>query len=64
MLLETDVDPAEYRGTCYRAANWQYVGLSRGHKAKRGRPAQAPKAVYMYPLEAGWREQLLRGVAR
>ncbi len=64
VLLETYVDPSAYRGTCYRAANWQYVGLSRGGKARRGRPAQARKAVYVYALEAGWREQLLRGVAR
>ena len=64
VLLETYVDCSAYRGTCYRAANWQWVGLTRGRKAQRGRAAQAPKAVYVYALESGWREVLLRGVRR
>jgi len=29
-LLETFVDPARHRGTCYRAANWLRVGQSTG----------------------------------
>src|SRR5665811_1122125 len=35
VLLETFVDQARFRGTCYRAANWQYVGATQG-TAKRG----------------------------
>ncbi|MDQ2948916.1 MAG: DUF4338 domain-containing protein, partial [Acidobacteriota bacterium] len=30
MLLETLVDAARFRGTCYRAANWIYVGKTSG----------------------------------
>ena len=30
LLLETFVDPARFRGTVYRAANWVYVGNTKG----------------------------------
>ncbi len=29
-LVETFVDSNKYKGTCYRAANWQYLGETRG----------------------------------
>jgi hypothetical protein len=53
LLLETLVDPARFRGTCYRAANWLPLGQTVG----RGRmdranvlTGHAPKLVYVYPL--------------
>jgi hypothetical protein len=53
LLLETLVDPARFRGTCYRAANWLALGQTVG----RGRmdranvlTGHAPKLVYVYPL--------------
>jgi hypothetical protein len=53
LLLETLVDPARFRGTCYRAANWRLLGATVG----RGRmdranvlTGHAPKLVYVYPL--------------
>ncbi len=53
LLLETLVDPARFRGTCYRAANWLPLGQTVG----RGRmdranvlTGHAPKTVYVYPL--------------
>src|SRR6185503_12468330 len=30
LLLETFVDTKQYRGTCYRAANWIEVGQTQG----------------------------------
>jgi hypothetical protein len=30
VLVETFVDPARFRGGCYRAANWTLVGQSAG----------------------------------
>ncbi len=30
VLLETFVDPARFSGTCYKAANWRYVGQTKG----------------------------------
>lgn len=60
VLVETFIDRRRHRGGCYRAANWQYVGDTRG----RGRNdtehagARSIKAVYVYPLCRDWREQL------
>ena len=53
LLLETLVDPARFRGTCYRAANWIALGRTQGRgRMDRTRAAQgrAPKEVYVYPL--------------
>lgn len=30
LLLESFVDTSHYTGTCYRAANWQYIGRNKG----------------------------------
>ena len=57
VLLETFVDPQLFRGTCYRAANWQRVGRTQG-RADAGR---SPKDVYLYPLARHCREILLQG---
>lgn len=60
VLLETFVDMARYRGTCYRAANWIHVGQSLG-VAKSGNrhfPHGQSKAVYVYPLTRDFRERL------
>jgi hypothetical protein len=53
LLLETLVDAARFRGTCYRAANWIYVGqtagrgrMDREHKSH----GQSTKDIYLYPL--------------
>src|SRR5207245_8996798 len=35
VLLETFVDPQRHRGTVYRAANWIYVGNTRGFRRTR-----------------------------
>ena len=29
-FAETFIDRSRYRGTCYRAANWQYLGQTQG----------------------------------
>ena len=59
-LAETFVDTARFKGTCYRAANWQYVGQTKG-SAKRGntyRHHGRPKAIYLYPLHRHFRRYL------
>ena len=42
-FLETFIDPARFRGTCYRAANWRVLGRTtgRGHHAPTMRPDPA-----------------------
>jgi hypothetical protein len=63
VLLETFVQTPRFRGTCYRAANWQYLGETTGRgKCDRTHQASLPrKAVYVYPLSADFRTAL--GVA-
>ena len=59
-LLETFVDRGRFRGTCYRAANWVYVGQTQGRtrNGPRGAPAAPAKDVYVYPLSKNFREEL------
>ena len=57
VLVETFVDAQRFRGTCYRAANWQCIGQTRG-RADAGRTR---KDVYVYPLARDFRSVLLHG---
>jgi hypothetical protein len=53
VLLETFVDPRRFRGTAYRAANWLYVGDTKGfRRTTQGYTAKAesPKMVFLKPL--------------
>jgi hypothetical protein len=60
-FLETFVDPARFRGTCYRAANWRVLGRTsgRGHNARSMRPTQPVKEILGYPLVADFRARLM-----
>ena len=59
-LLETFVDESEHSGASWRAANWVRVGetAGRGRQDRQHAAAQTRKAVYLYALEAQWRERL------
>lgn len=53
VLVETLVDPSRYTGNCYRAANWQELGLTTGRgrmDREHLREGAAPKRVFVYPL--------------
>jgi hypothetical protein len=62
LLLETLVDSARFRGTCYRAANWIHVGKTQGRgrmdrdHALHGRRV---KDIYVLPLCRDCRKRLL-----
>jgi len=60
VLVETFVDSQHYAGTCYRAANWRYLGLTQGRGRQDGeREAMvARKHVFVYPLRRDWRKLL------
>ena len=64
VLVETFVDPAKYRGTCYRAANWQCIGRTQGRKASASEAGRTPKDVYLYPLTKDWKQVLLTSSRR
>lgn len=59
-FLETFVDPARHRGTCYLAANWIVLGktVGRGHRCPTMQPNRPPKLVLGYPLVKRFREVL------
>lgn len=59
-LAETFIDPERFRGTCYRAANWIYLGLTtgRGKDDQTRRPNRSLKQLWVYPLRADFRRQL------
>jgi hypothetical protein len=53
VLLETFVDPQRFLGTIYKAANWIYVGNTKGFRRTRqgySATAQSPKMVFVKPL--------------
>ena len=58
--LETFVDPSRFRGTCYRAANWAFLGLTQGlgKDSKSPVPNRTKKQVLGYPLNKRFRELL------
>ena len=51
-VAETFVDPARFRGSCYRASNWRYLGQSAGLTKRGNRYIEhgSPKAIYVYEL--------------
>jgi len=59
-FAETFIDPARFRGTCYRAANWRSLGMTtgRGKASTSKRPNRSFKEVLGYPLTPRFRELL------
>lgn len=59
-LLETFIDPQRFAGTCYRAANWRYLGLStgRGKDDNTGKANRSLKQLWVYPLGTDFRRRL------
>jgi hypothetical protein len=64
-LVETFVERERFRGTVYRAANWQHVGATEGRSRQdRNSTLRVPvKDVYVYPLARNFREVLAHGLA-
>jgi hypothetical protein len=59
-FAETFIDPGRFRGACYRAANWQLLGLTtgRGKNDQTNRPNRPIKEVLGLPLTRRFREHL------
>ncbi len=60
-FAETFIDRSRYRGTCYRAANWQYLGVTqgRGKDDLTHRPNRTLKDILGLPLCRDYRARLL-----
>ncbi|MDD4681097.1 MAG: DUF4338 domain-containing protein [Clostridia bacterium] len=61
VLLETFVDRKYFAGTCYKAANWVYLGQTKGlgRTARGKKPNRSQKDIYVYPLQKDFRACLL-----
>jgi hypothetical protein len=62
VLLETFVERPRFTGTCYKAANWQYLGDTQGRgKLDTFKLYSKPvKSIWVYPLARDFRQQLCR----
>jgi hypothetical protein len=66
-LLETFVDPQRFAGTIYKAANWIYVGNTKGFQRTRhgySATAQSPKMVFVKPLISNAQALLSRPILK
>ena len=59
--METFVDPAHHRGTCYRAAGWQVLGetTGRGLELRGHRYDTSSKLIFVRALVHDFRARLL-----
>ena len=60
VLLETYVDAARYRATCYRAAGWKRVGATSGRTRNDRTRTRAGRVrdIYLLPLSGDYRRRL------
>jgi hypothetical protein len=63
VLLETFVEKPRFIGTCYKAANWRYLGdtQGRGKLDVLHRNGEPIKSIWIYPLVHDFRRQLCNG---
>jgi hypothetical protein len=59
-FAETFIDPGRFRGTCYRAANWKFLGVTtgRGKNDHTNKPNRPIKEILGLPLTPRFRELL------
>ncbi len=60
VLMETFVETERFTGACYRAANWIYVGQTkgRGKLGPSGKQSVPVKDLWLYPLARDFRHAL------
>jgi hypothetical protein len=63
VLLETFVEHDRFKGTCYRASNWEYIGQTkgRGRNDCKNKCSLPVKDIYLYPLQSNACEILCDG---
>ena len=62
VLLETFVEKPGFQGTCYKAANWLYLGQTkgRGKLGPAGKQSVSIKDLWVFPLDQRFRDVLTR----
>ena len=63
VLLETFVDHSLFDATCYRAANWHYIGETEKRVNKKRELIKTAKSVYIYPLVNNAKSILINGAS-
>ncbi|MBN2449294.1 MAG: IS4 family transposase [Lentisphaeria bacterium] len=60
LLAETFVDSESFTGSCYRAANWERIGRTkgRGRQDRERSSDETVKDIYVYPLRPDFRTVL------
>jgi hypothetical protein len=60
ILMETFIDPDHFVGSCYKAANWQYLGMTTGKGlVRKGKGYRtSPKMIFVKPLAKDFRSLL------
>jgi len=60
VLMETFIDPGHFAGSCYKAANWQYLGMTTGQGlVRKGKCYRtSPKMIFVKPLAKDFRSLL------
>lgn len=54
VMVETFVDPERYRGTVYKASNWEYIGDTKGFRRSKGgyaKEAGNSKMIFVKALQ-------------
>jgi hypothetical protein len=62
LLLETFVEKPRFQGTCYKAANWRYLGHTkgRGKLGPSGKQSVPIKDLWVLPLDRAFKIELNR----
>lgn len=60
VLVETFVESSRFTGTCYQAANWLYLGKTKGvgRLGNTKKPQLPVKSIWVYPLHKKFRQKL------
>jgi hypothetical protein len=60
LLLESFVEKERFAGTCYKAANWRYVGdtTGRGKWDRQNLHDKPIKSIYLYTLDSQFKKRL------
>ena len=61
VLMETLVDRKRFKGTCYKAANWIYMGQTTGRgrmDRDNNQQGASVKEIFVYPLTPRFRQEL------
>jgi hypothetical protein len=58
-IIETFVEKERFKGTCYKASNWRYLGetVGRGRNDRKNEKNKPIKEVYIYELKKDKRKR-------